>query len=138
MTAMPALMFGEICKTEICIKAEKIDPPLKIETAVYDGNYQPKFNASRKSKLRIMISTPVSKIPVRITDVDFYIVDQKLTEVLLGRPFLLQLGFYFDGHPRIISTNIEGKSMSEPCSRKMAYTAIKYHDEEIQSIFQNT
>lgn len=78
----------------------------------------------------MIISIPGSKIPVHIRDVEFYIVDQLMAEVLLGRPFFLALGFDFDCHLKRMAGDIDGQSMTEIQGGKMAHAGMRYHDEE--------
>lgn len=121
----------EIRKKEGSVKSEYIHTPLLIGTGVYEGKHQQDFTACRKAKLEIVISIPGSEIPVRIRDVEFYNVHQKMTDVLLGRPFLLALVFYLDSHLMEIASNINGKSINELRSSKMLYTEmIWHHDDE--------
>ena len=84
-----------------------------------------------KVSLTLTIIIPGCERPVRLRDVEFLIVEERMSESILGRPFLKSIGFDFDKHLREVRNDIHGKSTYELKNGKLAssaYQGIKYRD----------
>lgn len=63
---------------------------------------------------------------MRIKDVEFFVVDQDMSEALLARPFLKAIGFNLHEHLLQVRHHIDGKSINDLVSRGPKFCAVKY------------
>ena len=79
----------------------------------FKADVHDKFFASNSVVLTATIYTPGSNMPVRVRGIEFYIVDQDMDEILLGRPFLNAIGLNLKYHLIRVHTEINGKHVDE-------------------------
>ena len=129
-SAMDERTWAEIKSRNIDLESKKLDSPVSIELAIDTSKTGKAWEATKEAKLSISIELPGSKLPVFLHDVSFLIFNARMNEVLLGRPFLLALGFDFEDHLRRVKHLVDGKSIIDiertSKLRKMAYNGLVY------------
>lgn len=94
VSAMPLSLFENLLAAVPSIEVRNLANPTSFSTAIRSTAGQViTFTSSQTVVSSVTIVLPGSNIPVRIRDVQFFIVDQEVYEVLLGRPFLREIGF---------------------------------------------
>lgn len=92
-SAIPRELFNRIKEADSSISEKPLAAPIKLEAA-FDLPSGVDFSASASTTLDILIELPCGKLSLR--NVDFWIVNQTMNELLLGRPLLKCLGFDLD------------------------------------------
>ena len=114
-TAMPTL----------AVKA--FEKPLKLVGAFHnDKANDPPFTASASVVLTVTIYLPGSNIPVRVRGIEFYIIDQEMDEILLGRPFLNAIGFNLTDHLLRVHSLIHDKHIDDLDLEELKLASAKY------------
>lgn len=125
--AIPKTLFEKVIKVNKHIKRSQLPKPIELQNAITDTNIESSLTASSKCEIPITICIPGSELPVRIRNVEFIVVDQDMSEVLLGRPLLKAIGFDFDEHLRKVQHEINGKSMRELNQEQAEAKSLKYN-----------
>ena len=99
---------------------EKLYKPLKVRTVTPD---HPCLTAVGRGKFNITISLPCG--PLRLRKVPFLVVEDKMDEVILGRPLLKSLGFDLDEH-------------LEKVRRQLGSTSLDPNEQVIQSTSESS
>lgn len=126
--AMPNSLLKEVIQADSTVPVEILEEPLQLEAAVKGTKDNPiLFSASKTATLSLTIMLPGSNIPVRIRGVKFYIVDQEMGEVLIGRPFLKAIGFNLNDHLSEVSSYVNGRDIRDISPPKVKICAARYN-----------
>lgn len=127
-SALPASLFQQVLKNSPSLPIEILSPPATISVAIYNGDSKARdiFSSSKKTRLSIIIMLPGSSLPLRIHGVPFYIVDQEMDEILLGRRFLHQIGFNLKDHLVRVASALNGKDFDHVNSEEVKISSAKY------------
>lgn len=126
-SAIPFSLLQEVLESEPNVLVVKLNTPTSLATAIKSTKPNPiTFTASQTAQLSLTISLPGSNLPVRIRGIKFLVVDQKMDEVLLGRPFLRAIGFDLEKHLESVATMIDGKHIEELSPTRLKAVSIPY------------
>ena len=103
---------------------ESFEEPIELLGAFKSD--QTKFTSSAKVRFTFTISLPGSNILVRVSGVEFIIVNDEMDEILLRRPFLNRIGFDLSEHLRWVHPFIHDKHVDEIDPNKIKLAAAKY------------
>lgn len=113
-SAIPLSLVERVCLPEPKVNLKPMKKKMHLSTAIKskpDANIE--FTASSTVELGVTINLPGSNLPVRIRGVTFLVVDQDMSEVLLGRPFLKAIGFDLNYHLQQVGKFVDGKHIAE-------------------------
>ena len=111
-------------KTKPSVWVESFKEPIKLQGKFKSD--QTKFTSSAKARVTFTIYLPDSSIPLRVRGVEFIIVNDKMDEILLGRPFLNIIGSDLSEHLQRIHPLIQNKHEDEIDSNKINLAITKY------------
>ena len=107
------------------LPVKKFNKPLQLAGAFNTDEGTTVFS-SRSVILTITIYLPGSNIPVRVRGVEFFVVDQAMDEILLGRPFLHSIGFNLEHHLVRVRNDIHDKHVEDLDPEQFKLSAAKY------------
>ena len=128
---IPISMFRKLNHSEENIRVKDINPPIEIENAISLDDEEKFATASRQVELTLTIIIPGCELPVRLKNVSFVVVDQGMTESIIGRPLLKTLGFDLNEHLKSVRDRIDGMSVEDIKVAKQAsisYQGTRYRD----------
>ena len=134
-SAMSHHLVSKIKEASQSVEITPIVPPVKLQVAIRDNNDDHScFTASSVIKVSILIILPGSRLPLRLHGVPFYVVDQQMNEVILGRSFLQKIGFNLDNHLTKVSSRINGKQFEHLNEDEVKISAINYSGMQYNSV----
>lgn len=92
-SALSASLIKQISSCGIDLNVTKLDNPIHLQAA-FDLPPNAKFTVSSTAKMDITVSLPCGNLILR--NVLFWVVDQDMNEIILGRPLLQCIGFDLD------------------------------------------
>lgn len=140
-SAIDARLFREIKNEDSSIRTQLFKVPQQLTLAISCGK-ETIFTASKRVYVSVTIFLPGSKLPLRVRNVPFLVVDHDMEECIIGRDFLQRIGFNLHDHLIRSREKIDGKKFEElnVQPRKLAslkYTGLQYdmvEDDPIPSV----
>lgn len=98
-SSMPAKLLERIQATRTCVEVKRFEHPIELQTAIdlLQGVW-----LTTSSRVRMDIHIALSFGQLSLINADFWVIAQKMTEVLLGWPLFKCIGMYLD----VILTNL--------------------------------
>ena len=93
-SVLPSKLMKEITTADPSVKIDTLPEPVQLELA----DKKVHVAVVKTTRLTIVLYLPGSNIPVRFRDIQFYVAECEMDEILLGRPFLNSIGFNLDRH----------------------------------------
>lgn len=85
-----------------------------------------KCTCSSTVTIPVTIIVPGCNIPVRIRDVEFFVCEEEMDEIILGRHFLKAIGFDLQEHLLQVGNSINNKSINDLASKGPKFASVKY------------
>lgn len=92
-SALSAKMVEKMQSQGKPLEVKKLKKPLTIEAAISLPD-NAKFTVSATVRIDVTVSLPCGNLILR--NIDFWVVDQDMNEIILGRPLLISIGFDLD------------------------------------------
>lgn len=130
---MPSASLNNLLLLSYNSTIETLKSPIQLKLAV--SGEKAAATAEKKVSLPFTITLPGSGLPVLLRNVEFLVIDQEMTEVLLRRPFQHALGFNFEIHVTRVRSMvniccIEELKCISPKLSGLSYKGMTYRDDE--------
>ena len=125
VNAMDSRLLQTLQETNHTLPIKVLEKPISLNCAINTGKDIP-FTASKRVEISITIFLPGSKLPLRVHKVPFIVVDQKMDETIIGRPFLKRIGFNLHDHLIRSQCRIDGKNFEDIDTEEVKLAALSY------------
>lgn len=127
VNAIPLRLFEKVLKENPNVPVNDLSIRMHFKTAILSSVSQEiAFTASRTTNLTITLTLPGSNIPLRIRGIKFFIVDQDMDEILLGRTLLKSIGFDLNEHLARVRDIVHNKHVDDISTQEIKAASVSY------------